>query len=682
MVSTRVTPNAEPIKVNVVGSSNFGIYDKISPERTYNMFVSTAGKPDSDDFEAWMINFPGYRRVLDILPYPNPYPSNPPLLPSQVPQGSGRGIYNCVRGNFAMVVVNNVVYRIDFLSTGLFQTQIGMINTSAGEVFMADNLANQICLVDGKDCWIYFWGNNAAPNLTKQTNGALGSGALIPNYVEYHNTFFLFGNGNKTSSGAAWYAYSPAEGANLGALTVLGTGVLAATELVINGVDLANTYTSAASFVNYINTGLVGGVTAVLTGSSVSLQSVDEITVVTAGTVSTDGINFANFDLTSGSQTVVFNTTLDTAITQTSMLALETKSDFAIAVKKIPGQGNNVIVFGESVAEIHTQVGGLLNYIRNQTKNINYGCQSVSTIADSGDVLAWLGINETDAAVIMIYDTKGFRQISTDGISFILDQIVAPQSSTGTLYKQNGHLFYQLTFYDPRDNVTFAYDFDTDMFFNLTDQYLNYHPARQVIYINQNSYFISLNSAALYQMSSNFTTIDENLYPLTPLSVYNQGLVFDMQFMRITSSVRQANSQRFIANSFVMTLEQGVDPYFTGASAEQNNRLITEALFVPPLTPMINEPETLYLLASNIPGIDDPYFSPTIPYVPHIDMAISKDGGVTWSNYVRRNMHTLGNRQNILHWEGMGAANDLCFKLRFWTKGRIVVNNAQVDVIS
>ena len=74
MSSTRVTPNSEQVKVNVVGGSNFGLYNKISPARTYNMYVTTAGTPDGDDFEAWLVNFPGYRRVLNLLPYPDPYP--------------------------------------------------------------------------------------------------------------------------------------------------------------------------------------------------------------------------------------------------------------------------------------------------------------------------------------------------------------------------------------------------------------------------------------------------------------------------------------------------------------------------------------------------------------------------------------------------------------------------------
>jgi hypothetical protein len=582
MVQTRVTNNSSTVKVNVVGGSRFGIVNKISAERTYNMFITTAGVQGADDFEAWMMNYPGYARVLNLLAYPDPYPSDPPLLPSQVPAGSGRGIFNCVRGDFMIIVVGDTVFRVGLTLTVL---TIGTLNTRSGEVFIADNLNGQICIVDGLYAYIYNY--QLPPNLSVQTDGALGDGSLIPNYVEYHNTFFLFGNANTTAAGAFWYAYS------------------------------FNNNTSGAA----------------------------------------DNIS------------------------ENSQMALQTKADFAIAVKRIPAQGNNVIVFGTTVSEIQTQVGGLLNYQRNPSHNINYGCQSVSTIAESGNTLAWLAVNENDAPVIMVYDEQGMREISTDGINYQLDRLVEPRDSTAMLYRQNGHLFYQLTFFNVNDNVTFVYDFNTEMFFHLTDQYMNYHPARNVVYFDQSTYFVGLNNAALYKMDQDFTTIDENIIPRTADEEYNYGLVFNIPRERITSNIRQSNSGRFIANSFVITLEQGMDENYSQAQAEQGYHIITEVTNSPPLTDMITEDEENYIVASNIPGVIDPYFNPNLLYTPHIDMAISKDGGVTWSNYVRRNMHYMAHRQNILHWENMGAANDLCFKLRFWGTSRFVVNNAELEII-
>ena len=217
---------------------------------------------------------------------------------------------------------------------------------------MAENLNNQIAIVDGVNCWIY---NHATGSFTIQN---LANANLVPNYVEYHNTFFLFGNGIGTSEGSQWFAY------------------------ISSGPDT--------------------------------------ITQVNPGT---------------------------------SALALQTKADYALAVKRIPGRGNNILVMGSTVCEVWTQVGNSLQpYIRQPSVNINYGCASVATIAEGGNYLAWLGQNEDEAPVLMIYDGNQATRISTDGIDYLLSTIVSPPDIyPAIMYRQDGHLFYQLTFYDRRD---------------------------------------------------------------------------------------------------------------------------------------------------------------------------------------------------------------------------------------
>lgn len=575
-MSARITPHAKQEVVNIVGGSNFGKFSKISAEKTFNLYITTAGQEDDlENIETWICNFPGYQRVLNLLPFPSPYP-NPPLYPDQAPVGEGRGIFHSIRGNFVVVVVNSQVFK---LSTTLSQTTIGTLNTATGEVFMAENLASQIAIVDGQDLWIYNYKNNT---FTKQIGDVLDDASppsLIPSYVEYHDLQFQIGNSPLAAKSQNWYVYTFATDAT-----------------VTKVADPGGTF------------------------------------------------------------------------------AIQTKADFALAVKRIPARSNNVLVFGQTVCEVWTKIGGINNYTKNPSLSINYGCQSVSTIADGADILVWLGINEDESPVICVYDGDSLENISTDGIDSLLGKIVAPASSTAMLYREDGHLFYILTFYDARDNLTLMYDFNTKMFFNLTNQDLDFHPARGIVYFNLNTYFISLRNAALYRMGSDITVINENLPQTSAESPFNQALVYDMQRMRITSNIRLANSSRFIANSLVITLEQGCDEDYINTGLE--NDLITEDANNPPDDDIITEQgqqiidESSSSSGSNIPG-----------YVPRIDLAFSKDGGISWSNYVSRDLHPLGYRQNILHWEGMGAANDLCFMFRFWQTNRLIVQNGLLDII-
>lgn len=491
---TKKTQGASQASVNVVGSSSFGRYNKISSERTYNMFIS----------DNWLIGFPGYQKVLQLFD-----------------QGQGRGIFRSIRGDFLLVVVNAVVFRLD---NALVKTQIGILATQQGEVFIDENLNSQICIVDGTNAYIYNW--SMGPNLTIQNlNGA------VPLYVTYHNTFFLFGNNYQSSN---WFAYS-------------------------------------------------------------------------------------------------FNTATTIAITSTQ--ALQTKPDYALAIKRIPGQASNVLVFGSSVCEVYTQIGGAQNYRRNNTISIDYGCLSVDTIDSADQYIAWLAINEFNSPVIMIYSGQGASQISSDGISYELGQIQFPDQSTAAFIRIDGHLMYQLTFYNPADNVTYLYDIAEQKFYNLTDQNLDYHPARKYAYFNQQNYFASLNNGSIYQISPNLDTINENLP-----GNHDPNLIHELQRSRITETIRANDNDRFIVNRFSFTMEQGTDPNYQGA---------------------------------------DP---PIVPYQPRVDLTISLDSGISWSSTVAYYLNPLGLRKNLINWNQLGAANEITFKLRFWGMSRFIVNNGIVEL--
>lgn len=508
MSNFRETPNAKALPVEIVGSSTFGRYQKIASGLTLNMFIS----------DEWLVNFPGYQKYIELSP-----------------AGKGRGIFRSVRRNIVVAVINSEVWVFNFSDR---PTNIGNLATFQGDVFMAENLNNQICIVDGQNAYII------APDLPYSLTAQALTDGLIPTYVKYHNTFFLFGNGDKSTNGAAWYAYE------------------------------------------YLDP-----------------------------------------------EHIVKNT----------QFAIQTKPDYAIAVERLPGQGNNVIVFGSTVCEIFTQVGGLENYRRNKSINLDYGCISVSTIASSDQFVAWLAVNESNAPVIMIFSGQSAVPISSDGIDYLLGSIKHPEQSTAMFYRVDGHLFYHLTFYNEDDNLTLAYDFITKKFYNLSNENLDYHSATEVIYFEQFLLFASLRNGSIYKMSTDLTTYNENVEGEDPPLV-DPDINYVIPRMRICESVRRPDSSRFIANSFVLTIEQGSDTAVTGLSISQ---AIVEQ---------------------------------TLTYIPRVDLSISKDSGITWGSIVGKTLNPVGKRRNILTWGNMGAANDLTIKLQFWGTSRFVVNNAVLEI--
>lgn len=218
----------------------------------------------------------------------------------------------------------------------------------------------------------------------------------------------------------------------------------------------------------------------------------------------------------------------------------QTKSDRPLATIRFPGKGNLLFVMGNIVTEAWYDVGyQLFPYQRNTYFNIDYGCLNPATIAASDTLIVWLAANEKSGPVIMFTDGGAPNQISNDGINFKLAQLENPQDSYGFLFKQDGHLIYQLTF--PSDNLSLIFDFNTKRFFTICDQYMNYHIAKRVVYFNNSYYFVSFNDGNLYELNSDYTTFDGAEIPR----------------IRVCKNIRMPDSSRFIVNNLNFILEQG-----------------------------------------------------------------------------------------------------------------------------
>lgn len=364
----------------------------------------------------------------------------------------------------------------------------------------------------------------------------------------------------------------------------------------------------------------------------------------------------------SGSQWYIYQSGYDNSGTSATaydlkfvqVLTLQTKPDFAKACIRIPSHGNNLLVLGSTVAEIWTNIGGLQVYQRQSSINIDYGVASVSTIAASDDMIAWLGINEKSSPAIMVMTGGRAERLSTDGIDYLLSGVQHPENSTAMFYRQDGHIFYILTFFHADDNFSIMYDFTTKKFFDITDWDFNYHPARQMAYFNNEIYFVALNQGSLMRISTNLTTISTD--------VQNQ---YEIPRIRKCDTYRLPGSDRFIVNQFSFTIENGVEPgvdftyecdgYILG---EISNDI------------MYSEDDLPLLIEGGSCQI----------YRPRIDVTCSKNGGETYGNPNQYYMHASGNYKNQPRFNKLGEANQFTIQMRFWGFGAVVVSNGMIEV--
>lgn len=590
---------AKDIPVQIVGSSTFGRYPKISLEETWNMIIS-------DNF---MVDYAGYKNVFgqnSATKLPNPFTTT----------GVGRGQYHSTLLNQVVVVVGNSVFLVD---ENLNKRFIFTLDTLSGDVFIAEDVQGHIAVCDKKDIWIYTKATGVAAKATIQVANA------VPGYIAFHDGRFITVNLNASQ----WMLSDPAQG---------------------NAV-----FPSSAQFVG-------------------------------------------NF---------------------------QTKADIPLAVVPLPGKANNIMVMGSITGQFWTDVGAaLFPYQLSQAINLDYGTLNSDTIAIDKDYVCWLAGSEKSGPFIAYSTGSVPQKISTDGIDFFLSNLTAPTDAHGFFFRQDGHLIYQLTF--PTDNISIIYDFNTQKFFQVSDENMNYHPAKRAVYFNETYYFVSLNDANYYEFDTSITTYN---YGYNSQSQYVEK---EIPRMRITNTMRSPSGANTIWNGLSILFEMGTQPdpgmsvsYITvtdqgsgytegevyllggggqGATAQLNALDNFELLNGTPF--LLLDGEEFDLLSDNPSGITtitvtNPGANYAYPPIVSIvgdgtgagatahlttntlarcDLAISENGGQTFGNDVGLQFNLQGDYKNrFTYFEGMGMSNELTLQLKLWSKGRFVMGDGMVS---
>ncbi len=333
---------------------------------------------------------------------------------------------------------------------------------------------------------------------------------------------------------------------------------------------------------------------------------------------------------------------------------LQTKPDTVVAAQRFPGRGNLLFVFGNTVAEPWQDIGAqLFPYLRNNNLNIDYGCLNPATIAYNENIIVWLAANEKSGPAIM-YSTGGdATKISTDGIDFKFATLTNPANSYGFLFRQDGHVLYQLTF--PDDNLTYVYDFNTKKFFTLSDEFLNAHIAKKVTFFNDSYYFVSFKDGNIYELNTKYTTYDGVEIPR----------------IRICRNIRLTDSSRFSVNNITFTIEQGDGPTIPDPDGLVET---TEFDFMSEASDDFITEDGLYDLS----GTEAGHFVFTIPAT--VALSISKNGGESFGSSLTKTLNREGVRKNRLNYWNLGAANDFVPQFRFWGFGRFVATNGVVSL--
>lgn len=342
---------------------------------------------------------------------------------------------------------------------------------------------------------------------------------------------------------------------------------------------------------------------------------------------------------------------------------LETKPDNVQAVVRFPSKGNMILVMGSIVTESWFDTGAqLFPYQRNNQFNIDYGCVQPATVAYMDEIVVWLAQNEKSGPIIMYSDGGMPKKITTDGIDFLFSELQSPASSQGFLYRQDGHLFYHINFY--ADNLSLFYDFNTDKFYNASDQNMNYFIASEIAFLGNQYYFVTRNNGNLFAFDTAFTT-----YQDVESSISTTSKTYIIPRIRTCRNIMLPSQDYFIANDVGFTIESGETNYYV-QNADPNAN--------PTLFGLLDGTNFLLLDGENFALLSEE--ESIAQEGPKVFLSVSYDGGQAFGAEWAYDLPTIGKRRNRLMWWQGGIANTFTCQFRFQGIGRFVSTDGIVNI--
>jgi hypothetical protein len=651
MAKTRSSQTAVPIPFLLVGSTTFGRYPFISVEQTFNMLIvnQDPGAPDAKQYLAPMA---GYQYQIQL-------------------SNEGRGLFSSKQASAMFAASSGNLYEI---GTSLNPAKIGELETIGGDVFIDQDILQNIAFCDGVNIYIY--------NYNTEQFYIAGTNPYSTGTVS-QSTNVITGIGTTFTADMVGGTIYFADGTN-----AIVTGFTSATSLM---VDTSATKSAQAylliSLLDFIPNYVCFHDARFIATSSQSNDSQVGQWRLSKAILGEDGKTYIVFPIGTQFQGV-----------------FQTKADLPIAVVRMPGRSNVILIMGSVSSELWTDVGAaLFPYQKNTSFGLDFGCVNPSTIATLETYVIWLGYNEKSGMVVMYTTGEDIKSISTDGIDIRFEQIQYPNSCYAFAVKLAGHILYIFTFYNPADNISLMYDFKTEKFFTLTDEKLNYFIGKRAVFFNNTYYMNSINDGNIYELNNKFTNY-QYINPVVPGEIITQ----EIPRIRMCKTFRTSNSIPKVLNSLTFSIEQGVDTantqtgsnvatigvkqgganytvadvIITGdgtgafATATIVNGVITSVSVV---SPGIGYSWAVATIGGDGVGAELSLTLNTDNYLPRIDLAMSYDGGYTFGNFTNYQMFAVGKYASRVSFYELGYSNVFTPQVRFYGQSRFVVADGELD---
>jgi hypothetical protein len=532
-------------------------------------------------------------------------------------------------------VFGGSVYRITGVTNNLTYSKIGALPTSIGYVGVDAN-TYQVIFVDGQTGWIWDTNANTFTQITDTSFPAK------PIDVCFLDGFFVVANGDTDSF----------------QLSMLNQGMVWGPSTATFTADSTADWLIVPSTANFqtgvpfqLSTSGGGVLPTPLNNTDIYYAIRVDATHIRVATTYNNAIANTYIDLgTNGSPTLT--------ITGTGQLQLGHITSHPGTIVACRTLHRRLFLFSQNYTEIweNAGIGTNLPFRRNNSLLMEVGTPAIGSISVGFDRMFFLSQDRDGLGSVM--EVKGTESIpvSNRALDYQLAQYATEPTqgvfdARGVLIKENGIIFYRLNF--TRANHTFVLNVTMSTIDKPRwheEEVLNHnrHPAQSHAYFDGVNYYAAYNIARFYVVDDSINTNDGET----------------IRRMRIGRQMTPAGYNRLRIDRFQLDVLQGAvdQEVFDDAFllTENNQDILTE------------DSQTILLEQQVVISVGQPT----------VFLAVSRDGGQTYGNYLHATMGKIGERTHRTVWRKIGTTprgQGFVPKIEFFNQVPFVVLGAAWD---
>jgi hypothetical protein len=307
--------------------------------------------------------------------------------------------------------------------------------------------------------------------------------------------------------------------------------------------------------------------------------------------------------------------------------------------------GRELWLFGERSTEIWSNVGAAdFPFLRVSGAFVERGCVARDSVATRLGTVFWLGEDR------VVYRSDGFQpvRISTHAIEQAIAGYSVITDARGSLYEQEGHIFYVLHF--PTQGETWVYDLATQLWHERESE--GYGTWRCGVSLNWATGVVGGDS------------VNGRLYAINPTRADENG---DQVIRVATGNCFHSEGKRVVYTRLAAEFETGV-----GNTLEALELIAAQALVRVTQNDDVRITENGDTRITGIIPLQIPVSAPVM-------LSVSDDGGRTWSSERWRNIGATGDYKTRVEWRRLGSAREMVFRLQLSDPTRTALIAVNID---